>query len=154
MDANERPLCVSCLAEGRKHTLTQKEVEGCERLGIPYNCSMQVGRMISLKLQQEKQAQRAEAKVLKKARGQEQKSDDELYVKELEEFLRVNRTFINNQLLWSGLLPFRKLDDAHSRIVIRKKDLREFLVAVRDEDPRIPLRVRATIIACGVPFPK
>jgi hypothetical protein len=145
-------ICVACKNHGVVRHLTPKEIEGCQRLGIPPHCTAHVRSFIAERIRDEEDAKKhaatkwnQERVVENKARKKEIKKDDELLLAEVAKELGVKRWFLEGQIIAKGLLPYRKLEEARERIVVKRADLERLIEAAVDGEKWVPDLVRELI---------
>ena len=145
-------LCVACKRHGVIRHLSPREDEGCRRLGIPPHCTPHVRSYLALKCKEEEDAKRraatvwnAQRVVANKVRKKETKGEDELLLAEVAEELGVKRRFLEGQIIAKGLLPYRKLEEARERIVVKRADLEGLIEAAVDGEEWVPDLVRELI---------
>lgn len=145
-------ICVPCQELGRTHYLSLKEIEFCSQSRIPYQCAAQIRSLAARRRVEAEDANRHAATkwnqdrvVENKALKKETKKDDELLLAEVAEELGVKRRFLEGQIIAKGLLPYRKLEEARERIVVKRADLERLIEAAVDGEEWVPDLVRELI---------
>lgn len=145
-------ICSACKKHGVTRYLSPREIDGCQRLGIPPHCSAHVRSLIAHRAKKVAEEKRLEANeeykkksAENRARADKSKGSDELFAAEAAKELGIKLKFLSEHILSKGLLPYRELPDQWKRAVIKRSDLESFKQAAVDGEPWVPDLVRELI---------